>query len=91
MFALGQVEVVEAESMIVPAERYQGTGIWMPNLISRQARIFGDGHLCSFFADADILCNFNSCRPNYDSYVVYYESRHEIEMLDRKCIMITSI
>ena len=91
VFALGQVEVVEAESTIVPAERYPRDG-YFDTLSDQQsnAQIFGDNTpaaVSSVASDTDILLQLQSLQAELRQLRgLIEEQRHAIEMLDRKRI-----
>ena len=90
-YVLGQVEVVEAESTIVPAERYPRDG-YFDALSDQQsnAQIFGDNTpaaVSSVASDADILLQLQSLQAELRQLRgLIEEQRHAIEMLDRKRI-----
>jgi tol-pal system protein YbgF len=92
VFALGQVEVVEAESTIVPAERYPSDGYF--DAVSdrkNRAQIF-DSNAPAAVASAaatntDILLQLQSLQAELRQLRgLVEEQRHAIEMLDRKRI-----
>ena len=92
VFALGQVEVVEAESTIVPAERYPSDG-YFDAVSDRKSRaqIF-DSNAPAAVASAaatntDILLQLQSLQAELRQLRgLVEEQRHAIEMLDRKRI-----
>ena len=90
-FALGQVEVVEAESTIVTAERYQRDE-YFDALSDQQSNdeIFGDttpDAVVSAASDVDILLQLQSLQTELRQLRgLVEEQRHAIEMLDRKRI-----
>tara|TARA_S200000501_G_scaffold344092_1_gene355568 strand:+ start:10017 stop:10835 length:819 start_codon:yes stop_codon:yes gene_type:complete len=91
MFALGQIEVVEAESTIVPAEQYPRDG-YFDALSDQQSntQIFDDttsAAVSSAASDADILLQLQSLQAELRQLRgLVEEQRHAIEMLDRKLI-----
>ena len=91
VFALGQVEVVEAESTIVPAERYPSDG-YFDAVSDRKGRaqIFDSNApaaVASAVTNTDILVQLQSLQAELRQLRgLVEEQRHAIEMLDRKRI-----
>ena len=91
VFALGQVEVVEAESTIVPAERYPSDG-YFDAVSDRKSRaqIFDSNApaaVASAATNTDILLQLQSLQAELRQLRgLVEEQRHAIEMLDHKRI-----
>ena len=91
VFALGQVEVVEAESTIVPAERYPSDG-YFDAVSDRKSRaqIFDSNApaaVASAATNTDILLQLQLLQAELRQLRgLVEEQRHAIEMLDRKRI-----
>ncbi len=91
VFALGQVEVVEAESTVVPVQRYSNDS-YVDTVSDQQsnAQIFGDttpAAVSSVASDADILLQLQSLQAELRQLRgLIEEQRYAIEMLERKRI-----